>query len=127
MEQAVSTTTTRQSTITSSQISSSPTTANATLTTTTTSTTTSTSTTTTRAPSECELDRDGLIVFNPQNIHIATCMVTDGAYKPDQYETSGISYCVDVNGNTIRGTLQILDSIEIQNEARFEECMDLRE
>ena len=65
-------------------------------------TTTTTTTTTTRAPSACELERDGLIASNPQDRHIPICMVEDGAYMPDQYESSGISYCVDADGEKIQ-------------------------
>ena len=44
-------------------------------------TTTTTTTTTTRAPSACEIERDSLIASNPDNSHIPTCMIDDGAYK----------------------------------------------
>ena len=44
-------------------------------------TTTTTTTTTTRAPSACEIERDSLIASNPDNRHIPTCMIDDGAYK----------------------------------------------
>ena len=64
--------------------------------------TTTTTTTTTRAPSACEIERDSLIASNPQNRHVPICMVEDGAYKPDQYESSGISYCVDAEGEKIQ-------------------------
>ena len=101
--------------------------------------TTTTTTTTTRAPSACEIERDSLIVSNPQDRHVPVCMVEDGAYMPDQYESSGISYCVDAEGEKIqvcfkisRKTtwleffLQFQDTIRnapwIQNGARFDEC-----
>ena len=87
-------------------------------------TTTTTTTTTTRAPSACEIERDGLIASNPQERHIPTCMVADGAYKYDQYEASGLSYCVDVNGDKIADTIR--NAPWIQNGARFDECAQLR-
>merc|ERR1712149_27705 len=71
-----------------------------------TSTAAPTTTTTTRAPSACEIERDLLISSNPDNRHIPTCMIDDGAYKPDQYEASGISYCVNVDGEKMEDTLR---------------------
>ena len=50
-------------------------------------TTTTTTTTTTRAPSACEIERDSLIASNPDNRHIPTCMIDDGAYKVSKART----------------------------------------
>ena len=33
---------------------------------------------------------------DPDGRHIPTCMVVDGAFKYDQYESTSVSYCVDV-------------------------------
>ena len=62
---------------------------------------------------------------NPQNLHIPTCMVDDGAYKPDQYEANGRSYCVDVDGEKIEGTLR--DAPWLQDGDRYNECWQLRQ
>merc|ERR1711935_157982 len=86
--------------------------------------TTTTTTTTTRAPSACEIKRDELIAANPQNRHIPTCMIADGAFKPDQYDASGNSYCVNVNGDKVEDTIR--NAPWIQNGARFDECAQLR-
>ena len=50
-------------------------------------TTTTTTTTTTRAQSACEIERDSLIASNPDNRHIPTCMIDDGAYKVSETKT----------------------------------------
>ena len=86
--------------------------------------TTTTTTNTTRAPSACEIKRDELIAANPQNRHIPTCMIADGAFKPDQYDASGNSYCVNVNGDKVEDTIR--NAPWIQNGARFDECAQLR-
>merc|ERR1711892_179833 len=85
---------------------------------------TTTTTTTTRAPSACEIKRDEFIAANPQNRHIPTCVIADGAFKPDQYDASGNSYCVNVNGDKVEDTIR--NAPWIQNGARFDECAQLR-
>merc|ERR1711962_1748117 len=60
--------------------------------------TTTTTTTTTRAPSACEINQLQLLVNNPDNRHIMICEV-DGDYAPDQYQSNGLTYCIDEEGN----------------------------
>ena len=103
--------------------------ANITTTIATTTATTTPTTTPVRVPSACELNRAQLFAFNPRDIHIPVCMAADGAYgyKPDQYQSDGISYCVDVNGNTVTSTLKLFDLLEIQSEPLLDECIEMRQ
>merc|ERR1712187_475620 len=88
--------------------------------------TTTTTTTTTRAPSACGLEREALIEYNPEEIHVPTCMA-DGAFKPDQYEdieAGLVSYCVDFDGNKLAETIRLSDLVE--PGSRYEECLAYR-
>ena len=94
---------------------------------TTTTTTTTTPTTTTRAPSACELERESLIEFNPEELHVPECMA-DGAFKPDQYEeveAGLLSYCVDFDGNKLVDTMRL--GALVETGARYEECLAYRQ
>merc|ERR1719435_285088 len=67
-------------------------------------TTTTTTTTTTRALTKCEIERDALTAYNPENKHILECQTYEegGEYRADQYKVeengTGINFCVDWEG-----------------------------